>query len=61
MKKENRAKLTFHHGTRKIYILGHTNAVMIAADVLTAHFGILRRCAATASELRHYKRISPTL
>ena len=46
---------------RKIYILGHTDAVMITADVLTAHFGILRRCAATASEYRRCNGISPTL
>ncbi len=36
MRKENRAKITFHHVARKIYILGHTDAVMITADVLTA-------------------------
>ena len=29
-----------------------TDAVMIPADVLTTHFGIHRRCAATASEHR---------
>ncbi len=52
-------------------ILGHidaaqlqrrsTDAVMIPADILTTHFGILRRCAATASELRRCNQISPTL
>jgi hypothetical protein len=37
------------------------NAVMITADVLTEHFGIHQRCAATPSELWHYNRIIPTL
>jgi hypothetical protein len=54
------AKLTFHHVARKKDILGYTDAaqlqrrssdaVMITADVLTAHFGIHRRCAATFSD-----------
>jgi hypothetical protein len=34
---------------------------MIPADVLTTHFGILRRCAATASEFRRCNQISPML
>ena len=38
-----------------------TDAVMIPADVLTTHFGILRRCAATASVYRRCNGISPTL
>ncbi len=56
---------------RKNDILGYTDAaqlqrrstgaVMNTADVLTAHFGIYRRCAATASEFRRCNRICPTL
>ncbi len=38
-----------------------TDAVMIPADVLTTHFGILRRCEATASEFRRCNQISPML
>jgi hypothetical protein len=38
-----------------------TDAIMIPADVLTTHFGIHRRCAATASEFRRCNQISPTL
>jgi hypothetical protein len=38
-----------------------TDAVMIPGGVLTPHFGILRRCAATASEFRRCNQISPTL
>ncbi len=38
-----------------------TDAVMIPADVLTTHFRIHRRCAATASEFRRCNQISPTL
>ncbi len=54
------AKLTFHRVARKKDILGYTDAaqllrrssdaVMITADVLTAHFGIHRRCAATFTD-----------
>jgi hypothetical protein len=54
-----------------MYILGYTDAVqlqcrstdakMITVDVLTTHFGIHRRCAATALELRRCNRVSPTL
>jgi hypothetical protein len=52
----------FSPRAKKKDILGHTDAaqiqrrsndaVMITTDVLTSHFGIHRRCAATASELR---------
>ncbi len=38
-----------------------TDPVMIPADVLTTHFGIHRRCAATASEFQRCNQISPTL
>ncbi len=38
-----------------------TDAVMIPADVLTTHFGIHRRCVATASEFWRSNQISPTL
>jgi hypothetical protein len=38
-----------------------TDAVMIPADVLTTHFGILPSCAATASEFRRCIQICPTL
>ncbi len=38
-----------------------TDAVMIPADVLTAHFGILWSCTATASEFHRCNQISPTL
>jgi hypothetical protein len=38
-----------------------TDAVMIPAGVLTQHFGILRRCAATASEFQRCNQISLTL
>ncbi len=38
-----------------------TDAVMIPSEVLTTHFGIHRRCAATTSELQHCNQISPTL
>jgi hypothetical protein len=54
-----------------LHILGHSDAaqlqrwstdtVMITADVFNAHFGIHRRCAATASESQRCNWISPTV
>ena len=43
------------------YILGYSDAVMIIDEALTEHFGIHRRCSATASAHRRCNRISPTL